>query len=553
METKNCQNCKENFNITPDDFSFYEKIGVPVPNKCPICRQQLRYAFRNERKLYRRNCDLCGKSTVAIYNNDAQFPVYCPPCWWGDGWDISETGRDFDFTRPFFDQYYDLQSVSPRIALLTKNSINSEYTHHSGDNKNCYLCTAVFNGENVLYSTNSWGKAQDCMDIFYAPGNSMLCYETIACENVHNCHYCMLVNDSSDCMYSYDLRNCTNCFLSYNLRNRSYCILNQQYTKEEYKKEIERFNLSSRESRKGIYEQYKNILENEAIHKYATIERSINSTGNFVSYSKNATYTFDCGKVEDSKYCIMSPELKNSMDVYHVGLNVENAYNSHGVIRSANVMCSHMSYDNTFMYYCDGCNNSQNIFGCVSVKKGEYMILNKKYSKEEYENIKEKIIEHMKNTGEWGEFFPAKYAPVSYNETAANVYIPLSKEEALEKGFRWQDDLGGTYGKETIQTPPDDLSNVDESITKEILRCSTCAKNFNVVAPELELYKRMNIPIPECCPDCRYVERQSLRTPRKLWKRGCLNTPCDNEFESPYSPDRPEKVYCEKCYQKEVL
>ncbi len=27
---------------------------------------------------------------------------------------------------------------------------------------------------------------------------------------------------------------------------------------------------------------------------------------------------------------------------------------------------------------------------------------------------------------------------------------------------------------------------------------------------------------------------------------------CQNEFETSYAPDRPEIVYCERCYQQEV-
>ncbi len=552
-ETKNCQNCKNDFIIEPDHFSFYEKIGVPAPNKCPDCRQQLRYAFRNERKLYRRNCDLCEKSTVTIYSPNKPFKVYCPPCFWGDGWDAGDYARDFDFSRSFFEQYKELQLIAPRIALLTKNSVNSEYTNHSGDDKNCYLCFAVFNADNMLYCTNTWGKGQDCMDSYYLPGNATLCYECLSCENIYNCQYCMLVNDSSDCSYSYDCRNCTNCFMSYNLRNKSNCIRNVQYTKEEYKKEMEKMNLGSREVRKELYKEYKNMMKVSALHRYGIIEQSVNSTGDMVFYSKNAKSTFESNDVEDSSFCIMAPESKDSMDIYHVGLKNELTYNSHGIVRSANIFCSHLCYDNTFIAYCDSCHNSNNLFGCISVKKGEYMILNKKYSKEEYTELKNKIVEHMKDTGEWGEFFPPQYSPVCYNETQAQVYMPLSKEEALTKGFLWEENLGGTFGKETIPFAPDEIKDVDERIIKEILACKKCTKNFNIVLPELELYKRMNVPVPERCFDCRYIERQSLRTPRKLWHRSCMKEGCQNEFETPYDPYRPEKVYCESCYQKEVL
>jgi len=41
-ETKNCQNCKKDFTIEQDDFSFYEKIKVPPPTFCPECRYKRR-------------------------------------------------------------------------------------------------------------------------------------------------------------------------------------------------------------------------------------------------------------------------------------------------------------------------------------------------------------------------------------------------------------------------------------------------------------------------------------------------------------------------------
>jgi len=35
-----------------------------------------------------------------------------------------------------------------------------------------------------------------------------------------------------------------NCFMCWNLRNQKYCILNQPYSKEDYLKKIEEYNLS---------------------------------------------------------------------------------------------------------------------------------------------------------------------------------------------------------------------------------------------------------------------------------------------------------------------
>ena len=98
-ETKACQNCKKEFTIEPEDFVFYEKIKVPAPTWCSECRLQRRYSWRNERNLYKRSCDLCGESIVTIYSPNKNLKVYCANCWWGDKWDSSSYGRDFDFNR----------------------------------------------------------------------------------------------------------------------------------------------------------------------------------------------------------------------------------------------------------------------------------------------------------------------------------------------------------------------------------------------------------------------------------------------------------------------
>ncbi|MEK7212136.1 MAG: zinc-ribbon domain containing protein [Patescibacteria group bacterium] len=64
--TKTCQNCRNEFTLDSEDLNFYKQVKVPPPTWCPECRARRRYAWRNERVMYRRDCDLCGKSTVTI-------------------------------------------------------------------------------------------------------------------------------------------------------------------------------------------------------------------------------------------------------------------------------------------------------------------------------------------------------------------------------------------------------------------------------------------------------------------------------------------------------
>jgi len=564
QETKNCKNCKKDFIIEPEDFKFYEKVKVPAPTWCFECRQVRRYAWRNERTLYRRNCDLCKKSMVTIYSPNKPFVVYCNECWWGDGWDPASYGRDFDFSRPFFEQFSELQHVVPRMGLLNKNSTNSEYTNHAGNNKNVYLSFSVLDGENIMYSTWMMKNCRDSMDCGFIAEKGERLYEVIDSRTSYECQYGIFLKDSSTCFYSYDLRGCNSCFMSSNLRNKSYVFRNVQLTRDEYLEKMKEIALPSFQTREKLLIEFKELLEKNAIHRYVISERNVNSRGSLMFDNKNVNYSFETEKSENCKYIYGGLELKDCMDVYHMGYNCELCYEMQGCTRLSNCQFCHLCYDNMNVMYGDTCQNSQNLFGCVSVKKGEYMIFNKKCPKEKYEVLKAKIIEHMRGTGEYGEFFPPQIAPVAYNETQGNLYMPLSKEEVLAKGWQWEDSTPGTFGKETVKAVdiPDKIEDVPDQYLKEIFACIDCSKNYNIVPNELIFLRKEHIPLPRKCPNCRYKRRFDLRPLRRLWHRTCmcknikhtnhLDIGCPSSFETPYAPERVEKVYCEQCYQQEV-
>ena len=131
--------------------------------------------------------------------------------------------------------------------------------------------------------------------------------------------------------------------------------------------------------------------------------------------------------------------------------------------------------------------------------------------------------------------------------------MPLTKEEALKRGFRWQEDLQMTTGKETLKPEqiPDHIKGVIENILKEILACISCGRNYRITKQEFDFYKRMNIPIPRKCFYCRHADRLRRRGPFKLYARNCAK--CGKGIQTTYAPEKPEIVYCEACYQKEVI
>ena len=236
-----------------------------------------------------------------------------------------------------------------------------------------------------------------------------------------------------------------------------------------------------------------------------------------------------------------------------------------------------VSWGNHDVTYVDNCHDSSNLFGCEGIRNKQYCILNKQYTKEEYEKLMPKIIEHMNDmpyvdtkgrTYKFGEFFPVELSPSAYNETIAEEYFPLTKEKAVSQGYTWKDPEEKNY-KITISAEniPSYIKDVSDRILEEIMECAhkgkcneQCTEAFKIITDELTFYRRMNLPLPRLCPNCRHYQRLKQRNPLKLWHRTCMcekkhahhTGNCEIEFETSYAPDRPEIVYCEKCYQQEV-
>ena len=578
MQTKNCQNCKSDFNIEPDDMAFYEKMKVPAPTWCPDCRLVRRMQFRNERSLYHRTCDSCKQKKIFMYSDTTPFPVYCKECWWKDNWGGLLYGRQYDFSVPFFVQMYELMKTVPRPGTIQQgNNVQSEYSNRVTDMRNCYLVFNSIVSENCMYG-NLLNGSKDCVDGF----NNLTCEQCYQCVDVSKCYRCFFSQESQECAESYFLYNCrnlTNCFGCVNLRNKSHCIFNEQYSQEDYKKFIEDFQNGGRAKIAEAIAKMEEIKKS-AIHPWMVGRTITNSTGNWIENSDNTQNTFASNNCEDVKYGYSLAKAKDSMDYSYWGSGSELIYDCVNVgIQCSNIRWNHESWigDND-LTYCMNCHSSKNLFGCVGLRNAQYCIFNTQYTEEEYKELVSKIIEQMNSIPyidtlgkkyTFGEFYPPEFSPFMYNETVAQEFFPLTKEVAQSRGYTWKDEIQKQY-KTTIE--PGDVPNtskdIDENICNEIIAClnkgktsTKCVSAFKITGDELAFYKRFSLPLPEYCSNCRHFERLSKRNPLKLWPRACMcqqqnhdhSGACSNEFETSYSPDRPEIVYCEGCYQKEVI
>ncbi|MEW6617515.1 MAG: hypothetical protein AB1333_03825 [Patescibacteria group bacterium] len=565
-EIKICQNCKQDFTIESEDLSFYTKIGVPSPKLCPLCRAQRRLAFRNERVFYKRKCDRCDKNVVSMYSPNKPYRVWCYDCWFSEDWDPLIYGRNYDPTRSFLEQFEELWKEVPKVALIHMRSVNSEYLNISADNKNCYMIVESSNNEGCAHCY--WiQECKDCVDVSFA-SKTELSYESDDCYDSYKLFYSKGCHDCRESYFLFDCKDCSDCIGCMNLRSKKYHVFNQPLTKEQYEEFLKTARLNTHEGVEGVRNKFESFMKTQP-KKYAEIYNAPGSSGGYMKNSKNCKLCFHCYDSEDSKYGVhVWRNAKDCMDVDTAGRNAERLYNSMNAgIDVSNYVCSNLCWTCSFMQYCYYCFNSNFCFGSVGLRKKEYCILNKKYTKEKFEELQKQIIEDMKKRGEYGEFFPAHMSTFGYNETAAQEQFSLTKEAAEKLGFKWEEYPRGTYGKENIKW--ESISGTIDPLTA-IFACVLCSKNYRIIPAELSFYERLNIPFPRLCPDCRHMRRIKNRGPNRLWKRTCScgnkntiyknnavhfhgESQCQNEFETNFLPENNEVLYCEQCYNQEVV
>ena len=391
-ETKQCQKCNKDFTIEPDDFAFYEKLDLPLPAMCPICRWKYLLAFWVFGRFRIAKSALSGKTIITVFPESVPFPIYDRTEFVSDAWDSLIYGKDYNQSMPFIDQLVELQAKVPHPHQTGIKNTNSDWTDDMWESKDVYLSRSGLHLESVSYGYRVLG-CKNSIDItmcWYLEKS----YDCLYCFKSYNLKHSFNSRDCMDSSFLYDCRNCQNCFMSWNLRNQKYCILNQPYSKEEYFKKIEEYNLSSYSSIENLKNEFWQHIRQDAVHRQDYNLQAVNSSGNFLNNDKNC---HQCYFIEDSENCRYSfrGRCKETIDSVGVFDGEKCALEVQTGMDYNNLCCV---YTNNCRYssYLDSCEECEYCFGCVGMRKKKYCILNKQYTKEVYEILVEKIKSDMK-------------------------------------------------------------------------------------------------------------------------------------------------------------
>lgn len=546
--------CEGEFEITDKDIEFLRMLRVPPPVCCPTCRRQRRYAYNNPVHFYKRGNDAPNSkgNIISFVPPSSPLKVYDYEYYLSDSWNAFLYSTRFDEKRSFVEQLYDLRLVVPQPSITRHpTNINSDYSINGKNSKNAYCCSAIFGSEDMWYTLLAHGS-REVMDS-QAVKKVEQSYNLIRSRSCAQCTYLYFSQDCINSHFLYDCRNCQDCFGCVNLRNKRYCFFNEQLSKGEYEKRVVQERTDTRSGVSNVLSKFWDLVYANPV-KASRNDSSIDCTGVAIVNSKNCTNVTDCEKSEHERYADSVIGHKDSMDIYGTG-GSELMYETSGAgSQCSNVKFSALSKVVTDSEYIINCRNCDHCFACMGLEGKSFCIFNQQYTDEEYYIEVDRIKSAMLKNGEYGELLGYKFSPFAYNGSFAGIAYPLSVEEIERIGGLYQVDIDSDLSAlKTIAAKdvPDSIHDITRDILDLAIICEQSGRPFRIIESELNFYKRWNIPIPTVHQYLRMKDRYKYTGAGRSYSSSCRK--CGIDVQTIYSDFDKWILYCDECFQKEII
>jgi CxxC-x17-CxxC domain-containing protein len=548
--------CESDFDILNEDIAFLVMLRVPAPNYCPTCRRIRRVIFMGSNRFFKRPCNAPGhtETVISVLPAECPFPVYDYIYFIGDEFDPFSFGSEWEEGTSPMGTLLSLREIFPMPSFLNRDSLslNSDYSNGGRNLKNGYFAFGCFDSENVLYS-NLILKSKDVMDS-RAIRHSEFVYNSLASDYVYKSSYVYFSTHIVDSMFMFDCRNCDYCFGCVNLRNKKYCVYNEQLTKEDYEifiKNIHPISINKIKEYEQKFWQLVKSLPMNASHNLG----SENVSGVGITNSKDIYDCVDADKSEHIRYADGAMSHKDSMGILFSGGHSHNLYGTINVgSEASNVKFSVSSKYCTDCEFVFNSKNLSNCFMCFGLQNKSYCILNKQYKEKDYFNIVDKMKTEMLKRGEYEDGLGFSFSAQPYNFSSGYTTYPLTDEEIKE--------LGGYLGNEpdtnagdiaTIEPKdlPQTIEDTSDDVLNKAILCEKTNRPFRIVPAELAFYRNMGLPLPSIHPTPRMRVFADQKPTSKKYQAICAK--CSKEIQSMFDPSEEYFLYCEKCYQSEVI
>lgn len=158
----------------------------------------------------------------------------------------------------------------------------------------------------------------------------------------------------------------------------------------------------------------------------------------------------------------------------------------------------------------------------------------------------------MIQTKERGEFFPIQDSTYGYNETIAQQYFPLSKDQAKEKNILREDyEYHVNIPENATIIQGNQTEKAGDDIISKVILSTQSQKPFRIMKKEREFCNTHSIPLPQTHPDERFAQMRASRPSQNLHLRNCSKT--NQQMLSIYSQDTTFPVWSTEVFDQQVF
>ncbi len=390
MEQKRiCKTCTKEFLIIRQEAEFLKAHDLPLPTECPKCRKEKREKWVSVPYYKEYKCFNCGEPVLVWLKQTDNRPVYCHSCTTklrkSGQIEIPKPGykKGISFLKQLNDLVNSLYIVgapyreNTRYAENAIRSYECPFTKNTVDSFDLSKCINTVNSQHIITANN-------CVDSTFST-RIEYSVQTISCSNCSNSSYLTYCNSCTDCHYCDNCNDSSHCFGCSGLRNKKYYIFNKQYDKDTYYEEVnDLLNLPHNE----LLEKVNSFKQTLPIP--ATIQDGDISNCKYTSNVANCTncyYAFDSYNIQNCGYLWHVGTTSDSWDLSNMVRKTTNSYECSDLAHSDHCYYSSKLFDVTNVYFSHDLYKCTNCFGCVKLHDAKYHILNKGYTKDEYDEI----------------------------------------------------------------------------------------------------------------------------------------------------------------------
>ncbi len=547
--------CEGEFEITDKDIEFLKMLRVPPPSYCPTCRRMRRMTHMGINRLFKRECQVPNHSEmmISIFSKECPFPVYDYQYFIGDQFDPFLYGRTYVEGSPMKTLHV-LRKEFPMPSFLNRDPscINSDYSNGGRNTKNAYYASGCYGSEDIWYS-NMAGQSRNIMDSRLIHSSEFV-YWSLHGDHLYKCMYTYFSNNCTDSTFLFDCKNCSDCFGGVNLRNARYIVFNKQLSKEEYEAFVASIMPLSRSTIEEFQDRFWNLIKSLPMNASHNIGSS-NVSGTNISFSNDIYDGVEVTGSEHLRHADGALSHKDSMDILFSGGNSHHLYGTINIgSQSSGVKFSISSKFCTDSEFIFNSKNLNNCFMCFGLQNKSYCILNTQYEPDEYYKIVDQIKTAMLQKGEYSDGLGFEFSAQAYNFSLSAIPYPLSEKEVLSLGgyIAYEQETNATgIGIINARDIPETIDQVNDDILTKAIACTITNRPFRIIASELAFYRRMSLPLPTIHPSIRIENQYRIAQNGKKYSSLCAK--CGKDIESMFDSKESYLLYCEKCYQQEVI